>query len=204
MDRLIDGYRRFKETYWSSRADEFIAAGRNAQKPHALVIACADSRVDPQLIFTADIGQIFVIRNVANLVPPYAPDADNHGTSAALEFAVRSLEVPHIIVLGHSNCGGVGALLGGAGDYESDFIAAWMQVAVAARDRSLAAADGDRDRARPICEREVVKVSLEHLMTFPWVRDRVEAGALRLHGLLFDIEQAQLLRLGPDGAFAPV
>jgi carbonic anhydrase len=204
MERLIEGYRRFKEAYWTRRADEFAEAGRNPQQPVAIVVACVDSRVDPQLIFSADIGQILVVRNVANLVPPYAPDGDNHGTSAALEFAVRVLEIPNIIVMGHSSCGGVQALLNGAGEVTTDFIDHWMNTASAARDLALAATEGDRRAAQPACEREVVKLSLRNLLTFPWIRERVEQDRLRLHALLFDIERGELLRLDDRGDFAAV
>jgi carbonic anhydrase len=204
MDRLIKGYRRFKESYWIGRAEEFAEAGRTAQRPIALVVACVDSRVDPQLIFSADIGQILVVRNVANLVPPYAPDGDNHGTSAALEFAVRVLDIPNIVVMGHSSCGGVQALLNGAGATATDFIDNWMKTAAAARERALTQAGGDRGAAQPACEREVVKLSLRNLMTFPWIAGRVDQDRLRLHALLFDIEHGELLRLDDQGNFTAV
>src|SRR3712207_9118942 len=104
MERLIDGYRRFRAEAWRRHRDLFEALASRGQSPRALVIACSDSRVDPQMIFGAAPGELFVIRNVANLVPPYAPDADYHGTSAAVEFAVRALVVRDVIVLGHADC----------------------------------------------------------------------------------------------------
>jgi carbonic anhydrase len=192
MDRLIEGYRRFRETYWPEHRAVFeaLAAG---QSPRAMVITCADSRVDPTLIFDAKPGEIFVVRNVANLVPPYAPDSDHHGTSAALEFAVRSLKVEHIIVLGHGQCGGIRALL--QGGEQGDFIGRWMEIAAEARARSLAAAGDAPGAAQHLCERESIRVTLDNIMTFPWVAERVHAGSLELHGWHFDIETGNLERL---------
>jgi carbonic anhydrase len=149
-----------------------------------------------------------VVRNVANLVPPYAPSASYHGTSAALEFAVLSLGVEHIIVVGHARCGGIGALMrhpeGPA--VGGEFIAPWIAIAAPARERALAAAaGGPPEAAQRACEHEAIKVSLANLMTFPWVRERVERGALALHGLYFDLPRGDLLRLeSSSGAFRSV
>lgn len=194
MERLIEGYRRFRETYWQEHRDVFeaLAAGQN---PRVMVIACCDSRVDPQLIFDAKPGEIFVVRNVANLVPPYSPNRDHHGTSAALEFAVKGLNVEHIVVLGHAQCGGVRALLTSDEGHEDDFIGSWMQIAHAARSRALSEAPDDGETAQRICEHETVRVSLRNLMTFPWIRQRVEADKLQLHGWYFAIETGDLVRL---------
>jgi carbonic anhydrase len=154
------------------------------------------------MIFDAAPGEMFIVRNVANLVPPYAPDAAYHGTSAALEFAVRALRVEHIVVLGHAQCGGVKALLEGAPPTVSDFVGQWMQIAEPARQRVMACADvHDRQRA---CEHEVVRLSLDNLQTFWWVREAMEARRLRLHGCYFGIRSGVLEMLGPDGRFAPV
>src|SRR5688500_6421147 len=109
MKRLRTGFRRFRATAWPQLQERFATLVTHGQSPAAMVICCSDSRIDPQLLFDTGPGEIFVVRNVANLVPPYAPNSDYHGTSAALEFAVRSLQVPHIVVLGHSQCGGVSA-----------------------------------------------------------------------------------------------
>jgi carbonic anhydrase len=202
VQRLIEGFRRFRETYYREHRAVFDALAAHGQWPRAMVIGCADSRVDPQLIFGAAPGDVFVVRNVANLVPPYKPNADYHGTSAALEFAVNGLQVEHIVVLGHARCGGVGALLRGpapdaGGD---DFIGAWMSIAAPARERALAAG-GPAEAVQRACEHEAIRVSLGNLMTFPWVRGRVERGALALHGWYFDLEAGDLLRLGAGGAF---
>ena len=192
MERLIEGYRRFRETYWSQNKDVFeaLAAG---QSPRAMVITCADSRVDPQMIFDAKPGEIFCVRNVANLVPPYAPDSDHHGTSAALEFAVRSLKVEHIIVLGHARCGGIRALL--EGGEQGDFIGRWMEIAAVARERALTAAATASETVQHLCEHESIRITLDNIMTFPWVAERVHAGQLQLHGWHFDFERGELDRL---------
>ncbi len=203
MDRLIDGWRQFRQGYWHDQHAAFKALAAQGQSPRCMVIACSDSRVDPQLIFQATPGEIFVVRNVANLVPPYAPDAEYHGTSAALEFAVNSLKVEHVIVMGHSHCGGIGALVAGpSGD--DDFVSAWMQIAADARERALALAHGNEDAARRLTEQEAIKTSLANLMTFPWLRRRVEEGKLDLHGWHFDIEAGDLQRLGDGGTFEPI
>lgn len=203
MDRLIAGYRRFRQNYWHEHGDVFQELATKGQSPRAMVIACADSRADPQIIFQSAPGEMFVVRNVANLVPPYAPDAEYHGTSAALEFAVRILEVEHVVVLGHAGCGGIGALLRGA-DAGNDFVVPWMQIAASARAKVLAAAGAGSEEAQRLCELEAVKLSLANLMTFPWVRDKVEQAKLQLHGCYFDIERGDLLRLGEAGSFEGV
>jgi carbonic anhydrase len=192
MERLIEGYKRFRETYWAQNKDVFeaLAAG---QSPRAMVITCADSRVDPQLIFDAKPGEIFCVRNVANLVPPYTPDSFHHGTSAALEFAVCSLKVEHIIVLGHAQCGGIRALL--QGGEQGDFIGRWMEIAAPARERSLAAAETATETAQHLCERESIRVTIDNLKTFPWIAERVQAGLLKLHGWHFDFERGELERV---------
>jgi carbonic anhydrase len=194
MERLIEGYRRFRETYWQEHSDVFQALA-GGQNPRAMIIACCDSRVDPQLIFDARPGEIFVVRNVANLVPPYNPNRDYHGTSAALEFAVTGLKVEHIVVMGHAQCGGVRALLHSEDGQVGDFIGSWMQIAKAARTRALSEAEGDEESAQRICEHETVRISIKNLMTFPWIRERVENGTLTLHGWYFAIETGDLVRL---------
>ncbi|HYG90808.1 MAG TPA: carbonic anhydrase [Azospirillum sp.] len=204
MDTLIDGFRKFRATAFPNHKDRFRRLAIVGQNPRAAVIACCDSRVDPQMIFSARPGDLFVIRNVANLVPPYAPSADYHGTSAALEFAVRQLAVREVIVMGHTQCGGVRSLLERAAD-SGDFIGSWMSIASAVRDRVMAGNTVVTDTARATAERETIRQSLTNLMTFPWIRDRVEAGDLRLHGCLFDVAAAELLILDPvNGTFGAV
>lgn len=201
MERLIDGYRTFRATTWPERRALFERLAASGQRPRALVIACSDSRVDPAAIFDAGPGELFVVRNVANLVPPFAPDDGNHGTSAALEFAVRGLEVPDIIVMGHAMCGGIHALINGTPNPSWHFLGSWIGLAADVRRRVLeCTAVGD---AQQVAEYECVKQSLTNLMTFPWIRDAVRAGTLTLHGTYFDIRTGVLERLGADGVFAP-
>jgi carbonic anhydrase len=202
MDQLLSGYRRFRRDRWPERRRQFETLADTGQRPRALIVSCADSRVDPGMIFDAGPGELFVVRNVANLVPPFAPDGAYHGTSAALEFAVRILEVPNILVMGHALCGGVRALLEGAPAETSDFIASWIELAAPARARALARA-GIPDR-QLCCEQETIRLSLENLSTFPWIASRLAAGTLRLSGAHFDIRSGELSVLGEGGAFETV
>jgi carbonic anhydrase len=202
MDELLEGYRRFRRDAWPDRRRLFEMLADRGQQPQAMVITCADSRVDPSMIFDTGPGELFVVRNVASLVPPYAPDAAHHGTSAALEFGVRVLGVPDLLVMGHALCGGVRALLEGTPPEASDFVAKWIAIAEPARQRTLAHAHKAQWQLR--CEQETVKLTLETLLTFPWIRERVAAGTLRLHGAHFDIRSGELSLLEPGGAFAAV
>ncbi|MBW7852231.1 MAG: carbonic anhydrase [Rhodospirillales bacterium] len=204
MERLIEGFLVFRETYYERHRPLFDALARGGQSPQAMIISCCDSRVDPGRIFSAGPGDIFVVRNVANLVPPYGPDDAYHGTSAALEFAVKTLQVEHIIVLGHARCGGIGALLDERAGGE--FITPWMAIAHPARERAKELGQGQPPEAmQRICEQQTVLVSLGNLMTFPWIRERVEDGRLALHGWYFDLETGDLFWLDQaSGAFSAV
>jgi carbonic anhydrase len=201
MDDLIEGYRRFRAGTWRDERSRFEELSRFGQHPRALIIACSDSRTDPQMVFNARPGELFVIRNVANLVPPYGPDDQPHGVSSAIEFAVRSLRVREIVVLGHAMCGGIGALLNGAPAEVSDFVGQWVRIAEPARQRAMRAPPEQR---HDVCEHEGVRLSLNNLLTFPWIKGPVEAGDLRLHGCFFDIRSGILERLGDDGIFHPI
>lgn len=202
MDRLLEGYRRFRRDGWPDRRRLFETLAEQGQHPRALVLCCADSRVDPAMIFDAGPGELFIVRNVANLVPSYAPDDRHHGTSAAIEFGVRALAVPDLMVMGHGLCGGVRALLEGPPPEVSDFVATWIGLAAPARDRAMACADPvERQR---VGEFETVKLSLANLLSFPWIAERVASGALRLHGAHFDIRFGALRLLGSDGNFEAV
>jgi carbonic anhydrase len=202
MKKLLEGYRRFRANVWPAERRIFETLAQEGQAPKALVIACVDSRVDPTMIFDTTPGEVLTVRNVANLVPPYAPDAAYHGTSAALEFGVRVLDVPHVMVLGHGLCGGVRALLEGAPDVAQEFVGPWMSIASPARARALQRGSGEQ--RQQCCEHEVVKISLDNLLTFPWVAERVAAGKLQLHGAWFDIRTGVLMTLQEDGSFVPV
>lgn len=200
MQHLLDGYARFRETAWPERRALFERLAAQGQRPRTMVIACSDSRVDPAMIFDAGPGELFVARNVANLVPPYQPDGSYHGTSAALEFGVCSLEVQDLIVMGHGLCGGIQALLSDTASM-GDFVGPWIHLAERARRQVLACDAPDRQLAG---EHAVVRVSLENLQSFPWVARRVAAGTLRLHGAHFDVRSGVLTILQPSGVFAPV
>jgi carbonic anhydrase len=201
MDDLIAGYRRFRASTWQTERSRFEALSRLGQRPRALIIACSDSRTDPQMVFNARPGELFVVRNVANIVPPYGPDDQPHGVSSAIEFAVRSLQVREIVVLGHAMCGGIKALLDGAPSEVSDFVGQWVSIAEPARQRALKAPPEERQH---VCEHEAVHLSLDNLLTFPWIKDAVEAGHTALHGCFFDIRTGVLERLGEDGVFRPI
>jgi len=201
MDDLIEGYRRFRAGTWRAERNRFEELSRLGQHPRALVIACSDSRTDPQMVFNARPGELFVVRNVANLAPPYGPDDEPHGISAAIEFAVRSLKVGAIVVLGHAMCGGINALLNGVPRETSDFVGPWVRIAEPARRRAMRTAPEERQH---FCEHEAVRLSLDNLMTFPWIESAVDAGALKLHGCYFDIRSGILERLGDDGIFHPI
>ncbi len=200
MDRLIDGYRRFRAAGWLDRKRLFETLAEQGQAPRALVIGCVDSRVDPGMILDAGPGELLVVRNVANLVPPYAPDGAHHSTSAALEFAVRVLEVPDIVVIGHGMCGGIAALLNGAPPQATDFLVPWISIAQKAKARVLACDDGAVD-AQLACEQAAVALSLENLRGYPWVAERLAAGTLRLTGAHFDIRTGVLALMGEGGVF---
>ena len=135
MDKFLAGYRQFRETYFRDNEGLIKDLMDHGQKPKALMIACSDSRIDPSLKFGVEPGEMFIVRNVANLVPPFDPDGHAHGTSAALEFAVRGLSIENVIVMGHARCGGIGALMNAPPG--GDFIAAWMSIAAPAREKAL-------------------------------------------------------------------
>ncbi len=198
MQDFIAGYRRFRAGTWRNERLRFEQLTKFGQKPRALVIGCSDSRTDPQMVFNTAPGEIFVIRNVANLVPPYGPDRQPQGSSAAIEFAVRALKVPQIIVMGHAMCGGIHALLNGAPAEVSDFVGQWVSIAEPARLRAMSAPPECRQE---VCEHEAVRLSLHNLTTVPWIAAAISAGQIKLHGCFFDIRSGILEHLGDDGAF---
>ena len=196
MKQLLEGYRRFRTDVWPEQRARYEALSARGQRPETLVIACSDSRVDPQTVFGAGPGELFVIRNVAALVPPYEPDAGYHGTSAALEFGVRVLKVSRIVVLAHAQCGGVQAMVEGAPPEARDFVTRWMEIAEPVMwpiPRPVPAAE-----AFARLEAAVIDLSLKNLRTFPWIKSAVQAGKLDLHGFRFDIHTGGLSRLEGD------
>ena len=193
-DRLLNGYRNFMSGRYAEQSARYRALAETGQKPKTLVIACCDSRAAPETIFDSGPGELFVIRNVANLVPPYEPDGQYHSTSAALEFAVQSLKVSDIVVMGHGRCGGISAAL--ALDAEplspGDFIGKWMGMLRPVAEQIQGAellTQGERQRA---LERVSIRNSLANLRTFPCVRILEEKGRLQLHGSWFDISTGEL------------
>jgi carbonic anhydrase len=207
FNALIAGYRRFREQGWSRQRERWSQLAEG-QSPKVMIIACSDSRVDPAQIFDASPGEMFVVRNVANLVPPFQPDRSYHGVSAALEFAVTQLQVEEVIVMGHGYCGGCAAALTGQFDAaahgEGHFIAHWINMLAPARDRIRAEhPELDRSAFRAM-EHEGVRISLANLRTFPWVAEREQAGTLKLHGAFFAISDGVLHLLNEaSGEFAP-
>ena len=202
---LIDGYRSFRSGRLAHEQDRYRELAESGQKPDVMVIGCCDSRVSPEVIFDARPGELFVVRNVANIVPPYAPDGQAHGVSAALEFAVAALKVRHIVVLGHAHCGGVKAFAEDAEPLSpGDFIGKWMRLMAPAADKV-----GARDTMSPAAylaqlEQANVVNSLDNLMTFPRLRKRVERGQVALHGAYFGVAAGELLiRDESTGEFVP-
>jgi len=197
MEKLIEGYRRFRADVWPAERERYRGLAEKGQRPETMVIACSDSRVDPQTVFGCGPGELFVVRNVAALVPPYSPDGGYHGTSAALEFAVRVLQVKRLVVLGHARCGGVQAMVQGAPDVAQDFVGPWVSIAAGA----LAAVPHDHGHEGhlDLCEVEVIRLTLENLLTFPWIKTAVADGSLALHGFRFDIHTGVLARVTPGG-----
>ncbi len=202
---LIDGYRRFRTSEYRRHRDRWEELSEG-QSPRVMVIACSDSRVDPAQIFDTVPGEIFAVRNVANLVPPFELGGGRHGVSAALEFAVTQLEVPEIVVMGHGSCGGVKASLtgvfDGAAPGEGGFVAHWVDMLQDARAR-IVAEHGTGPEAAHALELETVRVSIANLRTFPFVAEREAAGTLKLHGAYFAIADGVLHVMGDSGEFAP-
>ncbi len=198
IDRLVGGYQRFRLYHYEKNRMLFRHLAAQGQSPKTIVVGCCDSRVDPAVVTDCDPGDLFIIRNVANLVPPFETCGNFHGTSAALEFGVRHLEVENIIVLGHTQCGGIQALLGQATAMQDGFVSGWMKVASHARNRVQSRMQGKSPEAQArACEQEAILVSLDNLLTFPWILERVASNKLALHGWYFDMGRGELSRYNP-------
>ena len=194
IEQFLYGFRRFQQHYYLDN-DTLFANLKHGQHPSTLVVGCCDSRVDPLMLTGSEPGELFIVRNVANLVPPCEDDSHYHGVSAALEFAVISLQVERIIVLGHAGCGGIRALMQGVTheDQHGGFLAKWLSIAEPAREFVLARhADLVPAAQLAMAERMSILVSLDNLLSFPWVRNRVDAGKLQLLGWYFDIQEGAL------------
>ena len=189
LNKILRGYESFREKY--AHGDESImqSLAMHGQRPEIMVVACCDSRVDPALILQCDPGDLFVVRNVANIVPPYEKDEKHHGTSAALEFATCFLNVKHIILLGHSQCGGIQALLDNANLAQNDFITNWV---------SVIKTDDSHKHDVNDCAKLALQESYKNCMTFPWIKDKVAEDVLIVHLWFFDIKSGQIFSYDED------
>jgi carbonic anhydrase len=203
---LMAGWQRFRAGRFRDQRALFERITREGQRPRVAMVACCDSRVDPAIVFDCDPGDIFVVRNVANLVPPCEQSGNYHGTSAALEFAVSVLEVRHVVVLGHSQCGGIRALLDGpVATASMPFLGSWMSLAQEARSSALAADRLSVAERATLCERLAIRLSVRNLLTFPAIQERVQKQGLRLHGWHFDLQDGILTVLDEaSNRFVPV
>lgn len=205
---LTDRFRRFKHRHFVPNADQYEELAKYGQRPDTMVISCSDSRVDPETIFSAMPGELFVVRNVANLVPPYETGGKFHGVSTAIEFAVMNLRVKHLIVMGHSGCGGVKAALdqSAAVQTEAQFIKRWMSMLDDARLRVVSAHQmAPTAEKQKLLELEGIKTSISNLRTFPFVKEVEDKGRLSLHGAYFDIASGTLSVLNHSrGEFFPL
>lgn len=190
MQRLIDGYRAFKSGRWQEERAHYERLAQRGQNPEYLVIACSDSRADPATIFSAAPGELFVVRNVAGIVPPFESDSGHRGTSAALAFAVVQLEVREIVVLGHAQCGGIAAAIDGSLVAGVPFIGNWIELLAPALQHS--AHIQDHAARHTAMERDCIRLSLANLMTFPFVSERINSAKLKLNGARFGIADGKL------------
>ena len=204
--QLIDGYRAFLVSRLRHEQSRYRELAESGQSPQVMMIGCCDSRCAPEVIFDARPGEIFVVRNIANLVPPYAPDAEAHGVSAALEFGVVALKVKHIVVLGHARCGGVKAFAEDAAPLTpSDFIGKWMSLMAPAAEKVGPRGDRSESDYLTALEQANVALSLKNLMTFPRLREQVERGEMMLHGAYFGVATGKLSVRDPaTGKFVQV
>jgi carbonic anhydrase len=203
---LADGYRLWRDEKLPHEKGRLAQLAALGQAPQALIIGCCDSRVSPETIFSSGPGELFVLRNVASVIPPFSPDGRHHGTSAAVEFAVSGLAVPHIVVIGHSQCGGIRAHLSEDTDTAGLFIGPWMDLIKGAKEEALAKDGKLKGRAlETAVEEEGVRVSIKNLRTFPFVRDIEDKGRMDLHGCHFDIATGTLSVLNHSrGEFFPL
>lgn len=190
---LLQGYNLFYQRYFSSEDMTYKGLSTIGQQPDCMIISCSDSRVDPSILFNAAPGELFVVRNVANLIPPYQPEKKSlHGVSAALEFGIQYLNIRHLIVLGHSQCAGIKALYEGLGG-TSDFIEDWVESARSARETVKEHHHHEPQETQlHLCEKEAIKLSVQHLHEFPWIQDKIAAGVLDIHGWYFQVHDGKL------------
>ncbi|MFA5957376.1 carbonic anhydrase [Hyphomicrobium sp.] len=207
-ESLTDRYRRFRHRHFVPNADHYEELATYGQNPETMIVSCSDSRVDPETIFSAMPGELFIVRNVANLVPPYEVSGKYHGVSAAMEFAVLNLRVKNMIVMGHSGCGGIKAALdqGAAIQTDAHFISKWMSMLDDARLNVLSSHQMSSSPVRQeALEKEAIKQSIANLRTFPFVKEQEDKGRLALHGAHFDIKTGTLTVLNHSrGQFVPL
>lgn len=183
FSKLLQGYHSFRKKYASGDQSVMQYLSNNGQQPKIMVVACCDSRVDPALILQCEPGDLFVVRNVANIVPPYEKDEAHHGTSAALEFGIRILKVEHLILLGHSQCGGIQALLNSDETHNDDFIQDWV---------SLIKTDKHQHEDADEYAKKALNQSYQNCLTFPWIKSKIEQKKLNIHLWFFDIKAGQI------------
>lgn len=196
--RLIAGFRRFRERYFSADNNVYEKLSSSGQSPKILMIACSDSRVDPAIITDAEPGELFTVRNVANLVPPCEVSEGYHGVSSAIEFAVVNLKVDYVIILGHRQCGGIQALMTGNTGGPDSYIGKWMRIAEGAKERVLAKHPGANDETLCIaCEMESIVTSIENIKTFPFVQQAIAERSMTIMGAYFDLERGHMYEYDP-------
>lgn len=196
--KILDGFRSFRKKYFQQQ-DFYQELRTSGQAPNNLVITCSDSRVDPAILFDTNPGEIFVVRNVANLVPPYEVGGGYHGVSAAIEFAVQNIKVKNIIILGHRQCGGIRNLMDSQNSHEQSFIGQWMRIAKKAKASVLQNFPNDDFESQcRHCELEAIKESIENLISFPFIKEKENAGQINILGMYFDLEQGHLYNLSND------
>ncbi len=189
FDQILAGYQKFHQKYVTENDALLKKLAAQGQKPDAMVVACCDSRVDPALLLQCDPGDLFVVRNVANIVPPYENDEAHHGTSAALEFGVCYLNVKHLIILGHSQCGGINALLNRHQLQQDDFISNWI---------NLIKLNENAPREVDSCAKEALLTSYQNCLTFPWIKERLKQNTLAIHLWFFEIQEGTIYAYSPN------
>jgi carbonic anhydrase len=188
LKKMIRGYRAFRKKYATGNRSVMRHLSYHGQQPDTMIVACCDSRVDPSLILQCEPGDLFIVRNVANIIPPYEADEGHHGTSAALEFGVCHLNIKHLIILGHSQCGGIEALLNSANLKQNDFITPWVSLI------DIPTSVHDKD----IFAKQALSHSYQNCLTFPWIKERIEQKTLAIHLWFFDIKEGELFVYSPE------
>lgn len=194
--KMLEGYRNFRHKYVNKENSVMAQLSTQGQHPKMLIVSCCDSRVDPGLILNCDPGDLFIVRNVANIIPPFERDFGYHGTSAALEFGINFLKIRHLVIMGHTQCGGLSALFNGI-DQDTDFIEKWVSII-----------DNTKKDSNITCEKDQIKTSLqasyENCMTFPWIRDKVDKKELSIHRWFFEIATGEILCHQEENSFIPL